>query len=104
MSLDGVESTYSAYASTNASEPHLLYGNGGLTYANHSLAIRNLGPAQASDQGATDRAPAACRAALLLTDEVADGVYVEADKDAVELVKGLDEFDVGTVAYWDGVV
>ncbi|KAG8984075.1 hypothetical protein FRB95_006765 [Tulasnella sp. JGI-2019a] len=53
VSIDGVESTYSAYSSANASNPYLLWGSGNLTYDKHTLEIRNLGAAQASDQGAS---------------------------------------------------
>ncbi|KAG8984073.1 hypothetical protein FRB93_006802 [Tulasnella sp. JGI-2019a] len=53
VSIDGVETTYSAYATSNATTPHLLYGNGALAYSSHTLQLRNLGAAQASDQGAS---------------------------------------------------
>ncbi|KAG8846602.1 hypothetical protein FRB96_001946 [Tulasnella sp. 330] len=53
ITIDGAESTYSAYSATNASNPHLLYGNSDLSYSNHQLEIRNMGAFQASDQGAS---------------------------------------------------
>jgi hypothetical protein len=51
ISIDGGSVILSAYASTNASNPHLLYSNSSLPYANHTLKVTNLG-AQNGDQGA----------------------------------------------------
>jgi len=48
--LDGTSTTKSAYATTNASAPYLLYGAGNLSYSTHTLTLRNLGK-QGTDAG-----------------------------------------------------
>ncbi|KAK7032594.1 hypothetical protein VNI00_012857 [Paramarasmius palmivorus] len=50
IDIDGKSSTLSAYATNNASTPYLLYGESNLTYAQHSLKLKNLGK-QGQDQG-----------------------------------------------------
>ncbi|KAJ7505880.1 hypothetical protein B0H11DRAFT_1976543 [Mycena galericulata] len=50
VSFDGVSSTKSAYMANNASAPYLLYGSDNLTYAAHTLTLRNLGK-QGADAG-----------------------------------------------------
>lgn len=50
VSVDGVSSTKSAYMASNASAPCLLYGADNLTYATHTLTLRNLGK-QGADAG-----------------------------------------------------
>ncbi|KAG8843084.1 hypothetical protein FRB96_004372 [Tulasnella sp. 330] len=53
VTVDDVQWTYSAHSATNASNPHLLYGNPNLSYGTHQLTIRNLGAAHPSDEGAS---------------------------------------------------
>ncbi|KAJ7162876.1 hypothetical protein C8R46DRAFT_330317 [Mycena filopes] len=48
--LDGKSTTKSAYAASNVSAPFLLYGTDNLTYAAHTLTMRNLGK-QGADAG-----------------------------------------------------
>ncbi|KAF9074327.1 hypothetical protein BDP27DRAFT_1214314 [Rhodocollybia butyracea] len=43
VQLDSSSVVFSAYASSNGSLPHLLFGESNLTYDNHELTIRNLG-------------------------------------------------------------
>ncbi|KAG7445512.1 uncharacterized protein BT62DRAFT_932605 [Guyanagaster necrorhizus] len=50
VTIDSNTTTLSAYSSSNASVPYLLYGNGALEYANHSLTLKNVG-AKGSDSG-----------------------------------------------------
>ncbi|KAG6833982.1 hypothetical protein H0H93_012805, partial [Arthromyces matolae] len=50
IQIDSISSNLSAYASNNASGPTLLYGASNLTYADHTLTLRNLG-ATGRDQG-----------------------------------------------------
>ncbi|KAJ7480584.1 hypothetical protein FB451DRAFT_1085772 [Mycena latifolia] len=50
VGLDGTTTQASAYAASNASAPYLLYGARNLTYAVHTLSLRNLGR-QGSDAG-----------------------------------------------------
>ncbi|KAJ7100078.1 hypothetical protein B0H15DRAFT_877350 [Mycena belliarum] len=49
--VDGVATQASAYAAANASAPHLLYGASNLTYAAHTLLLRNLGKVGADAGG-----------------------------------------------------
>ncbi|KAJ7119812.1 hypothetical protein C8R44DRAFT_788889 [Mycena epipterygia] len=48
--LDGVTTMKTAYAASNVSAPYLLYGADNLTYAAHTLTLRNLGK-QGADAG-----------------------------------------------------
>ncbi|KAJ6584328.1 hypothetical protein B0H19DRAFT_1104723 [Mycena capillaripes] len=48
--LDGTSTTKSAYAASNASAPYLLYSADSLSYAAHTLTLRNLGK-QGTDAG-----------------------------------------------------
>ena len=43
----------SAYAASNASTPHLLFGASNLTYGFHELLLRNLG-AKSGDAGGNE--------------------------------------------------
>ncbi|KAF7290215.1 hypothetical protein MIND_01335000 [Mycena indigotica] len=48
--LDGQATVHSAYATSNASAPYILYSTASLAYAPHTLTLRNLGK-QGSDAG-----------------------------------------------------
>ncbi|KAJ7660454.1 hypothetical protein B0H17DRAFT_1095417 [Mycena rosella] len=50
VEVDGTTSQASAYAASNASAPYMLYGAANLTYAAHTLTLRNLGK-QGADAG-----------------------------------------------------
>lgn len=43
VDIDNVATVLSAHLETNATTPYLLYGAGNLTYAQHTLVLRNLG-------------------------------------------------------------
>lgn len=43
VDIDDVATVLSAHLETNATTPYLLYGASNLTYAQHTLALRNLG-------------------------------------------------------------
>lgn len=51
VNIDGTSLTSTAYSSTNASNPYLLYGANNLTYANHVLILRNLGAGNEGEGG-----------------------------------------------------
>jgi len=50
VQIDSTSSVLSAYASSNASTPYLLFGANNLTYGFHELVLRNLG-AKNNDKG-----------------------------------------------------
>jgi hypothetical protein len=51
--LDGTSTTKSAYSTSNASAPYLLFGVDKLAYAAHTLTLRNLGKQGADAGGGT---------------------------------------------------
>lgn len=51
VDVDSSSSTFSAYASSNGSTPHLLYGANHLTYSDHQLTLRNLGARSGDGDG-----------------------------------------------------